>query len=126
MWNISHGLSSRAATSGWTDTRGERRVPQAAQKGMGIMVIKVIRPREQVTSVTPQELIKYALSLKHVHVAMIGTDSLDVVKNNIALLKSFKPYDNTKLDQLRAALQPFYRNKGLGWMQSDYQDGHWA
>ena len=91
----------------------EKAVPQAAQKDMGVMVIKVIRPRETVSTVTPKELISYALSLKHVHVAMIGTDSLAVLKDNIALLKAFKPYDKAKMEELRVTLEPFYRNKRL-------------
>lgn len=37
-------------------------VPFAAKKGMGVIAIKVIRPRETVSEIHPNDLIKYALS----------------------------------------------------------------
>jgi len=101
-------------------------VPVAAQKGLGIMVIKVIRPRETVKSITPKELIQYALSLKNVHAAVIGIDSIEVLKENIALIKDFKMLDSDKMDNIRISLNPFYRHEGVEWMQPHYRDGFWA
>jgi len=101
-------------------------VPVAAQKGLGIMVIKVIRPRETVKSITPKELIQYALSLKNVHAAVIGIDSIEVLKENIALIKDFKMLDSDKMDKIRISLNPFYRHEGVEWMQPHYRDGFWA
>ncbi len=98
-------------------------VPVAAEKGLGVMVIKVIRPRETVKSVTPNELIRYALSLKHVNAAVISVDDLKFVKANIAILADFKPLDKKKMDKIRTALAPFYRHEGLEWMQPHYRDG---
>jgi len=62
-------------------------IPAAARKKMGILVMKVVRPRETVEGISPEELIRYALSLEHAHAAAIGIDSLDVLKNlfNITL-----------------------------------------
>jgi predicted aldo/keto reductase-like oxidoreductase len=98
-------------------------VPVAAEKGLGVMVIKVIRPRETVKSVRPDELIRYALSLKHVNAAVISVDELKFVKANIAILADFKPLDKKKMDKIRTALAPFYRHEGLEWMQPHYRDG---
>jgi hypothetical protein len=98
-------------------------IPAAAGKNMGIMIIKAIRPRETVKTVTPGELIRYALSLPHVHAAVIGTDSVDVVKSNIEILKNFKTMAAEEMKKIRAELNPFFEHKNLPWMQSGYRDG---
>ncbi|MBW6536022.1 MAG: aldo/keto reductase [Mariniphaga sp.] len=105
----------------------EQPVPFAAKKGMGVLAMKVIRPRETVHGLDPKELVEYALSLKEVTAAVIGTDSLDVLNKNIATLQSFKPLSDERMQELRATLDPFYRSNDLPWMQPGYQDGmHWA
>ena len=98
-------------------------IPAAAQKKMGVMIIKAIRPRETVKTVTPDELVRYALSLPHVHAAVIGTDSVDVIKSNIEILKNFKVMDAEEMKKIRAALGPFFEHKNLPWMQPGYRDG---
>jgi predicted aldo/keto reductase-like oxidoreductase len=101
-------------------------IPAAAKKKMGIMVIKTIRPRENVKDVLPEDLIRYALSLKHVHAAVVGTDSLDVVRKNAELLKNFRPMRLAEMQRMRACLDPFFRGHRLPWMQPDYVDGEQA
>ena len=54
-------------------------VPYAAKKGMGVLAMKVIRPRETVESLDPKDLIRYALSLEGVTAAVVGTDSIKVL-----------------------------------------------
>jgi len=98
-------------------------IPAAAQKKMGVMIIKAIRPRETVKTVTPDELVRYALSLPHVHAAVIGTDSVDVVKKNIENLKNFRPMDAEEMKKIRADLRPFFEPKNIPWMQPGYRDG---
>ncbi|WP_372949833.1 aldo/keto reductase [Mariniphaga sp.] len=105
----------------------EQPVPFAAKKGMGVLAMKVIRPRETVNGLDPNELVKYALSLKEVTAAVIGTDSVDVLNKNIATLQSFKPLSDERMQELRAQLDPFYRSNKLPWMQPGYHDGmYWA
>ena len=58
----------------------EQPVPFAAKKGMGVLAMKVIRPRETVNGLNPDDLIRYALSLNGVTAAVIGTDSLEVLQ----------------------------------------------
>ena len=98
-------------------------VPTAANKGMGVMVMKVIRPRETVASLSPQQLIRYALSLPKAHGAVISMQGLDIMKQNIALLQSFRPMTRSEMEGMAAALEPFYRSKNLDWMQPGYRDG---
>jgi predicted aldo/keto reductase-like oxidoreductase len=98
-------------------------IPAAAAKGMGIMVMKVVRPRETVAGVTPEELIRYALSLEHVHTAVIGTDSIDVVNKNVELARGFERLNPGEMERLRASLRPYFDGHRLAWMQPDYTDG---
>lgn len=98
-------------------------IPAAAEKKMGIMVMKVIRPRETVEGVTPEELIRYALSLEHAHAAVIGTDSIDVINKNLELVKNFKKMSPEEMQKISVSLQPFFEGQHLFWMHPSYTDG---
>jgi len=101
----------------------KRAIPEAAQKNMGILAMKVIRPRETVPDIHPDDLIHYALNLKHVSAAVIGTDSMEVLKKNIQLVKEFKPMSAQKMNQMTSSLKPFFESKNLEWMNPHYTDG---
>ncbi|UCH09443.1 MAG: aldo/keto reductase [Fidelibacterota bacterium] len=101
-------------------------VPKAAKEGLGVLVMKVIRPRETVKDIAVEDLIRYALSLKHVHCAVIGMDSVDIMKKNIALIKDFKPLNKARMEEIKFTLEPFYNHEGVEWMQPHYRDGMWA
>jgi aryl-alcohol dehydrogenase-like predicted oxidoreductase len=101
-------------------------IPAAAEKGMGVLAMKVIRPREAVEGITPDSLINYALSLKKVSAAVIGTDSIDVVKANVELVRNFTPMSEDEMQQLRMALRPFHRGHKVPWLQEGYVDGYIA
>lgn len=104
----------------------ESAVPAAAEKGMGVSVIKAIRPREMVEGLDPNKLVRYALSLKQITAAIIGIDSLEVLDKNLAILKDFEPYGEGEMEEIRLSLNPFYRSKEIPWMQPSYRDGHYA
>jgi len=101
----------------------ESAVPTAGKKGMGVLAMKVIRPRETVENLKAIDLIKYALSLDHVSAAVIGIDSMEVLKENIELIQNFKPLPTEEMERLQVSLMPFYESKHLVWMQKGYQDG---
>lgn len=101
----------------------EQPVPFAAKKGMGVLAMKVIRPREKLQGLHPDELVRYALSLDGVTAAVIGTDSLEVLKDNIATISSFEPLTNEKMKELHVKLDPFFQSNDLPWMQPGYYDG---
>lgn len=95
----------------------------AAEKGIGIIAMKVIRPRESVPDLDPADLVKYALTLPHFATANIGTDSLDVLKLNLDLARNFRPLSDAKMDELTVKMEPFFRGERVAWMQPGYVDG---
>ncbi len=101
----------------------EQPVPFAAKKGMGVLAMKVIRPRETVNGLDPKDLVRYALSLDGVTAAVVGTDSLEVLHKNLETVRNFEPLSKERMQELHVALDPFYRSKSLPWMQSGYYDG---
>jgi len=101
----------------------KKAIPEAAKKNMGILVMKVIRPKETVPDINTDDLIHYALNLEHVSAAVIGTDGMDVLKKNIQLLKNFKPMSAQKMQQMTSRLKPFFESKSLEWMNPGYTDG---
>lgn len=105
------------------ESSDEHVVPFSAKKGMGIVAMKVIRPKETVEGLSAQSLVRYALSLDHFSVANISHGSLDVLKKNLATIRNFKPLDETEMEEVQLALAPFYRHDNLAWMKPGYIDG---
>jgi hypothetical protein len=98
-------------------------IPAAAAKGLGVNVIKVIRPREKVAGLDPADLIRYALSLPYVCAAVIGTDSVEVLKKNAETIKNFTVLGPEEMKKIRAGLSPFFEDWALPWMCPGYRDG---
>lgn len=98
-------------------------IPAAAARKMGVMIIKAIRPRETVEGLAPADLIRYALTLPLVHSAVVGTDSVVVVRKNAALLKDFRPLSPEEMTKLSVKLEPFFAGNHMPWMQPGYRDG---
>jgi len=106
--------------------RFEMAVPAAKAKGMGVIMMKVVRPRETITTLKTTDLIRYALTLQGPDVIVIGLDSIDVVQSNLEILRNFKPMDETKMKEMAQELTPFYNHENLPWMEPGYCDGNWA
>ena len=98
-------------------------IPAAAARKMGVMIIKAIRPRETVPGLAPADLIRYALTLPLVHSAVIGTDSLEIVQKNAALLRDFRPLSPEEMTKFSVKLEPFFAGNQLPWMRPGYRDG---
>ncbi len=106
--------------------RQEEVIPAAKAKGMGVMLIKAVRPKETVKGLDPGDLVRYALSLKGPDGVVIGMDSMEVVKKNLEILRNFKPMEETRMKELALQLTPFYNHENLPWMEKGYRDGNWA
>ncbi|MGA2362547.1 MAG: aldo/keto reductase [Candidatus Aminicenantales bacterium] len=98
-------------------------VPAAAARKMGVMIIKAIRPRETVKDIPAEDLLRYALSLPLVHAAVVGTDSVEVVRRNAGLLRNFQPMAPEEMKRLTVKLEPFFAGSHLPWMRPGYRDG---
>jgi hypothetical protein len=98
-------------------------IPVAAARKMGIMIIKSIRPRETVAGLAASDLIRYALTLPLVHSAVVGTDGVDIVRKNAALLRDFTPLTPEEMSRLTIKLAPFFAGSSLPWMKPGYRDG---
>lgn len=97
--------------------------PVARKKGMGVIAMKVIRPRETVKDLAAYDLVRYALSLPDFHMANIGIDSMEALNSNLEILKNFSPLEEDKMEEIRLALHPFYRGTRLPWLDPEYVDG---
>lgn len=106
--------------------RQEMAIPAAKAQGMGVMLMKVVRPRETVKELDPKDLVRYALSLKGPDGIVLGMDSMEVVKSNLEILQNFKPMDEAKMKEMSMQLTPFYNHENLPWMMPGYNDGNWA
>lgn len=106
--------------------RQEMAIPAAKAKGMGVILMKVVRPKETIATLKPTDLVKYALSLKGPDVIVLGMDSMEVVKSNLEILGNFKPMDETKMKEMAMQLTPFFNHENLPWMNPGYCDGNWA
>jgi len=101
-------------------------IPRAASRDMGVLVMKVIRPREATEDVAVPELVRYALSLEHVTAAVIGTDSREVVRQNIELIRDFEPLSASEMARIAGTLRPVFASGRLAWMRPGYRDGSLA
>lgn len=106
--------------------RQEEAMPAADKKGMGVMLMKVVRPIENDASLKPTDLIRYALSLKETDGVVLGTDSKEVVDSNVNILKNFEAMSQIEMDKITMQLGPFYRHENIPWMEPNYQDGYWV
>ena len=104
----------------------ETTIPAAKEKNMGILLMKAVRPKETIEGLTAPDLIRYALSLDGPDAVVVGMDSVEVVKSNLAILNNFKKMTPEKMKELAVQLQPFYRHENLPWMQPGYCDGKWT
>ena len=98
-------------------------IPAAANKGMGVLAMKVVRPQETVEGVRPDQLIRYALGLEHVHAAVIGTDSLDVLRANAELTRGFEKMAPEEVARIERRLRPYFAGERLPWLDPGYTDG---
>jgi hypothetical protein len=101
-------------------------IPSAREKGMGIMLMKTVRPKETMPGINAADLVRYALSLDGPAGITVGMDSKKVVDANLAILRNFKPMTPEEKAKFTSILEPFFRGNSLYWMQSGYRDGHWG
>ena len=101
-------------------------IPAALKQGMGVMLMKAVRPKEQNPKYKGTELVRFALSLNGPAGLTVGMDSKAVVDKNLELLRNFKPMNEEEKSTMARSLNPFFNHKDLEWMDPNYQDGYWV
>lgn len=87
----------------------QRVVPEARKRGMAVIGMKSMGGHGQAVTagvVSPEESLRYAMSVPGVTVTVSGIDSLDVLHQNIAVARSFTPMTPEQMDALRARVAP--------------------
>ena len=112
--------------AGYKEDRQGLAIPAALERGMGVMLMKTIRPKETIKDIDPRDLIRFALSLKGPTGIAVGMDSKKVVESNLNILRNFKPMNEDEKKKFAMTLAPFFRHENLPWMQPGYRDGHWG
>ncbi len=105
--------------------RQELAIPAAHQKGMGVMLMKVVRPKENIQSIQIPDLVRFALSLNGPDGLIVGMDSLDVVKSNLDILRNFEPMPFEEKVKFAGLLASYFNHQNLEWMEKSYADGLW-
>jgi hypothetical protein len=98
-------------------------IPAAVHKGMGIMMMKTIRPLDTIPGIDAPQLVRFALSLEGITGIAVGMDSKKVVDSNLNLLRNFKPMNADEKLKYATILSPFFRHENLEWMKRGYHDG---
>jgi aryl-alcohol dehydrogenase-like predicted oxidoreductase len=78
-------------------------LPVATRKQMGVIAMKVFAQDGLQGQATPEELIRYSLSLP-VTTAVIGMPKLEFIDANIETARSFKPLTAAEMEQLSGRL----------------------
>jgi hypothetical protein len=101
-------------------------IPSALKRGMGIMLMKTIRPKETIKGLEAKDLVRFALSLEGPSGLAVGMDSKRVVESNLELLRNFRPMDSVEKQRYAEQLLPFFRHENLEWMRAGYRDGDYG
>ncbi len=106
--------------------REELAIPAARRQGMGVLLMKAVRPKETVPGITGDDLVRFALSIKEADALVLGMDSISIVKRNLDILRHFEPLSPKEMERIAGHIAPFFRNKDLPWMRPAYCDGNWV
>lgn len=82
-------------------------IPQALEQNMGAIGMKSLLGDNFFSTevdISVEEAIKYALSTP-ISVLVSGIDSLEVLEQNLEIVKDFQPYSEAEMDELRDKVQ---------------------
>lgn len=117
------------AMNHWGNHQNDRKnitIPAALDKGMGVMLMKAVRPKDAQPEYQGSELIRFALSLNGPAGLTIGMESKEVLDMNLDLLRNFTPMTDIEKSQMARSLDPYFNHRNLEWMNHSYEDGNWA
>ena len=74
-------------------------LPVAVRKNMGIIAMKVFAQEGLVDAASPEQLLRYSLSLP-VSAAVVGMPKTEFIDANIAIAKAFRPMPTVEMKDL--------------------------
>lgn len=83
-------------------------LPVARRKNMGVIAMKVFAQEHLTGKATPEQLIRYSLSLP-VSAAVVGMPKLEFIDHNIAIAKAFQPLPRPEMERLSTELSTKYK-----------------
>jgi predicted aldo/keto reductase-like oxidoreductase len=84
-------------------------LPVAVRKKMGVIAMKIFAQDALGGKATPQKLLYYSLSLPGVTAATVGMPKLEMIEENVRLVKDFKPLPKSEMNKLAGTLSPRYK-----------------
>jgi uncharacterized protein len=90
----------------------QRVLPEAQRRQMGVLGMKSLGGSGEIIKfgvASAQEALRYAMSLP-VSTTISGIDSLDVLRQNLAVARGFVPMSHTEMQALREHSRPFAAN----------------
>jgi len=84
-------------------------VPVAAKRGMAVIGMKSMGGGGQAVQagvVGPEEALRYAMSIPGVTVTVSGIDSIDILRQNLAVARGFEPMSAEEMAAIRTRVAP--------------------
>jgi aryl-alcohol dehydrogenase-like predicted oxidoreductase len=97
-------------------------LPLAVERKMGAIAMKVFR-QARAADIKGVDLIRYALSLKGICVAIAGIDSVPHLDDNAKMAAGFKPLERAERAALNARVQVALADETAPWLRPGYRDG---
>ena len=107
-------MALNAARAGWgrpgepSDTFEKVVVPFGHQKNIGMLAMKVTARRALVGKAPMDKLLRYPLSFP-IAAATISMSSLDVIEENVRIVKAFQPLTPAEMEELSGRLSAEYK-----------------
>ncbi len=86
-------------------------LPEALQRGIAVLGMKPLNGdgapfHHAEVKLTPQQALRYAMSVPGVTTTITGMESTAVLRQNLAIAKAFQPMSREEMEQVVAAVQP--------------------
>ncbi len=93
-------------------------LPDAVQRGIAVLGMKPFNGRGDPfhrgdVPLTPQQALRYAMSVPGVTTTITGMESLPVLRQNLAIAKGFTPMTSAEMQGVETALAPFSGDGGF-------------
>jgi predicted aldo/keto reductase-like oxidoreductase len=86
-------------------------LPEAVRRGIAVLGMKPFNGdgapfHHQDAKITPEQALRYAMSVPGVTTKITGMESLGILRQNLAIAKNFTPMSSAEMGQLVAAVAP--------------------